>query len=570
MAARMTNRMGQTNVSGRPQLGRTRTDPIPVMKSRRGLDVRCLTSFMPGKMVPVYAFPLLREDRLSMSRLRLTFEMMETAELLMNAVTVRAMAYLVPNLAFERFNGIDQLNRSYSKVAEIDGGTVTPYFTTRVMEAHGVNEILTVMGKHARPGQVINDAYVEAYNEIWNFRVTNRSPDIAKRALTDTTLAKAFWNHQGFAHIVPDFDQAVIDGEVPLNVVSSKLPVTGLGWNGPMPPAAVNAGVVETKGSTVYPKSFVVANPATATPTTRLFLQAKADSSGPDVFAELAENGITVSLSNIELARKTQAFAALRKQYTGHSDDYIIDLLMNGITVPEQAWRQPILLADKSTIFGMSKRYASDSVDLTASVVNGATFIDLALTTPTVPTGGVIMVVLEVTPEQLFERQQDPYLFMTDQDRLPEFLRDTLDPEKVEVVENQYIDVDHATPTATFGYAPLNHQWNHIGPCIGGKFYRPEVDEAFDEDRQRIWAVETANPTLSEDFYLCSNMHTKPFVVTDQDPFEVVVRGLVQITGNTVFGNLLIEASDDYETVMGEAPLDRIDKPATTEEEVSE
>lgn len=180
------------SIPGRPALGRTKTDPIPVVKTRRMLDIRNLTSLPAGKMCPVAAWPLLREDRLAMTRLRLNLEMMETAELLMNAINVRAMAYLVPNLAFDRFNGIDQLNRSYAGVPEGDavGATVTPYFKTRTMEAHGVNEVLTILGKHARPGTVINDAYVEAYNAIWNFRVRNRSPDIDERALDDHTLAK--------------------------------------------------------------------------------------------------------------------------------------------------------------------------------------------------------------------------------------------------------------------------------------------------------------------------------------------------------------------------------------------
>ena len=99
-----------------------------------------------------------------------------------------------------------------------------------------------------------------------------------------------------------------------------------------------------------------------------------------------------------------------------------------------------------------------------------------------------------------------------------------------------------------------------INPRIGGKFYRPEVDAGFDEDRQRIWAVETQNPTLSTDFYLCTNIHTKPFVVTNQDPFEVVTQGEVFIEGNTVFGGHLVEATDDYEKVLALAPQDRIEK----------
>lgn len=555
-----------------PSLSRTRTQPIPTVRTRRGIDLRVLTSMPAGKMVPIAAFPLLREDSIGMSRMRLNFEMMETAELLMNAVNVNVKAYLVPNLAFERFNGIDQLNRSYMKQPETDGGAVVPFFTTSSQvpgPSPTENQVLYYMGMHTQAGQPYNFAYNEAYNEIWNFRATNRSPDIPKRLITDTSLADAFWQHQQFAHIVPDFDQALIDGEVPLNVTDAAVTLRGLytssGYNAQRGQVAFfrasDAATAVSISNTASQSAVVTnnTNPIASNNILNPFVVL------PQIVGELAENGITVSLSNIEMARKTQAFAVLRKQYTGHSDDYIIDLLMQGITVPEQAWRQPILLADRSSIFGMAKRYASDSTDLTASVVNGASFIDLAITCPRCPTGGVVMIVAEVTPEQLFERQGDPYLFSFDQDTLPDFLRDTLDPEKVEVVPNAAIDVKHATPAGTFGYAPLNWKWNQGRPGIGGKFYRPAVDDPFDEDRMRLWSVETANPTLSQDFYLCHNIHQKVFVVTDQDPFECVCRGMVAIEGNTVFGHALIEASDDYQQVLDEADQDRIDKPATTE-----
>lgn len=544
---------------------RTRTDPIPVARTRRVLDIRNLTSIPAGKATPVAAFPLLREDRLSMTRLRLNFEMLETAELLMNAINVRVLAYLVPQLAFTRFDGIDALNRSYMGQLAAGASQVVPYFTTLTQGTHGSNAIHKYLGKHARPGQVVNGAYVEAYNTIYNFRCANRSPDLVERTLVDTTLAKAFWNHTQFAHIVPDFDQATIEGEVPLE--GSNIPVRGIGYAASTATAPLASASVRETGKAAPTAMTNVYTHVPTAPTTNqsiLYTQATtnvAASAYPAIYAELADSGVTLSLANIEVARKTQAFAALRRQYTGHDDDFIIDLLMNGITVPEQQWRQPILLADRSTIFGMAKRYSSDSLDLTASVVNGATFIDLALTTPVVPVGGIVMVIVEITPEQLFERQQDPFLFTTTTEQLPEFLRDTLDPEKVEVVQNQYIDVDHTTPTGTFGYAPLNHKWTHNAPGIGGKFFRPEVDAPTDEDRMRLWAVETANPTLSADFYLCTNMHQKPFVATTGDPFECVTRGLAAIEGNTVFGRFLIEASDDYEQIMEEVPPDEIVKP---------
>lgn len=538
---------------------RMKTTPIPVQRTTRPSAQRILTSFEPGFMIPVMAMPLLREDSVAGASFRVAFEMKETVEVLMNAVNARVLTYLVPKLAFERFDGIDSINKSYEGIPDTEGGSVIPWFDTMTAPAHGANKILTKMGKHFRPGTTINSEYIEAYNAIWNFRARNRSPDIALRTRLDSTLAPAFWQHQTFAHIVPDFDQAIIDGEVSLNVVNSKMPVRGIAKAGTQNYPGVNVAGIESGGGAVTYPNAVSFSPASGD--THMIVKGSAATAAyPDIWAELQDNGITVSLSNIDMARKTQAFANLRRQYNGHSDEYIIDLLMDGITIPDQAWKQPILLSDDSTVFGMSKRYATDADNLTESVVNGMTFVESRFTCPKVPMGGVIMMVVEVSPEQLFERQKDPYLHATSVSQLPQFLRDTLDPEKVVIVKNEDVDIDHDTPNATFGYAPLNHEWAKSMPQIGGKFYRPTVDAAFDEDRQRIWAVETQNPVLSEDFYLCTTMHQKPFVVTTGDNFEVLIRGEAAIRGNTVFGGLLIEATNDYAEVVEEQPNDRIDK----------
>ncbi|MBX8802810.1 hypothetical protein HBA92_18950 [Ochrobactrum sp. MR28] len=534
------------------------TTPIAVPKSTRIHTATALTSLPAGKMVPIAAFPLLREDSVISGRLRFNFESMETAEILMNAINVRVMAYLVPTLAFDRFEGsMDQLNRSWSGEA-FKGLPVVPYVETKAFGASGANQIYKYLGLHAKPTAMVNTMYLEAYNQIWNFRAKNRSGDLTLRERLATDLAPAFWTHERFKHIVPDFDQAVIDGEVVLNVANAKLPVRGISIATGMPYTRNSTGkdstgaTVSYTGGREFDSSIYIKGQRTAAGT--------GANDTPDVWAELQNNGVTLSLSNIELARKTQAFAKLREQYHGHSDEWIINMLMDGLTIPEQAFAQPMLIGEKTTVFGMSKRYASDAANLTESVVNGATFLDLSIQLPTIPTGGVIMVVAEVTPDQIFERQKDPFLHIQDAEQFPHYLRDTLDPEKVEAVPNDYVDVDHDTPNATFGYAPLNYPWNIEAPRIGGRFYRPDVDAGFDEDRQRIWAVETKNPTLSTDFYLCTNMHTKPFVVTNQDPFECVTQGDLLIRGNTVFGGVLHEATNDYDKVMEVAPQDRIVK----------
>lgn len=541
----------------------TKTTPIPTVKSRRRDIWTGLTSGDAGFMLPIAYAPLLREDSVRSGQYQVSAEMMETVELLANGVNFSLKAYLVPFLAFDRFNGMDALNRSYQKIEETDGGgDVINFIDTALAGAHGSNAIHKTLGLHARPDQTINTAIVEAYNTIWNFRAVNRSQNITKRELNETTLAPAFWQHEQLQWVVPDFDQALVDGEVPLNIVGQRMNISGLGVQENATPTVSNAAQ-KMADKTIQPagvSGYKLDSNTAAVDGVRI----NSDVNGyPDVWAELEENGITVSLSNIDLAKQTAAFARLRQKYQGLDDEYIVDLLMQGISVPEQSLRQPILLASTNVKFGYAQRFATDGDNLDKKVAAGATAASLRVRVPPVNTGGLIMIVAEITPEQLFERQKDWYLSGLDQDEYPNFLKDYLDPEKVTVVPNEGVDVDHTDPTATFGYAPLNYQWQRNAPRVGGKYFRPEVDDPLNEDRMKIWSVETVDPVLTEDFYLCKDMHHNIFADTISDHFEIQCRGLLEIVGNTVFGPVLMESSDDYETILAMVDQERIDKPAS-------
>lgn len=545
--------------------------PLRVPRTRRRQPHRIMTSLPAGRMVPIAAVPLLREDSL-LGQFNLTFEMNETVEVLMNAVNVRVMAYVVPKLALERFSGMDAINKSYMGEPLISGQPVTPWVLTEVAGTHGTwNAIHKYLGKHTKAGDVVSTEFVEAYNQIWNFRAKNRSPKLTLRSLTDKTLAPAFWMHQQFSHIVPDFDQALIEGEVALQLVNSKMPVKGIGFPGSAAGAPGSLTFRESDGATptyAYGQSVVGIEGPGGTGTYLAVKAKSATTTGgyytPDIYAELAAGGVTMSLANIDLARKTAAFARMRQQYNQLPEEYLIDLLMDGITISDQHLQQPILLFDDYTTFGMSKRYASDASNLTKSVVNGVTMLSMRLRVPRLGCGGVVMIMAEVTPDQLFERQRDPYLYTTDPEKLPQYLRDELDPEKVEYVANGDIDVNHSTPSGVFGYQPLNAKWLGGQPHVGGRYYRPTTDGAFDEVRQRIWAVETSNPTLGPNFYIASDVNLKPFVVQNVDPFDCLAVGETIIEGNTVFGPALRETSVDYAEVVEEGGSpDQIDKTLT-------
>lgn len=49
-------------------------------------------------------------------------------------------------------------------------------------------------------------------------------------------------------------------------------------------------------------------------------------------------------------------------------------------------------------------------------------------------------------------------------------------------------------------------------------------------------------------------------MVTNQDPFEALLRGTTIIRGNTVFGGMLVEATEDYDRIKEKIPTDRLVK----------
>jgi hypothetical protein len=533
-------------------------NPIAVEKSARSDQLRCITSGQPGKIIPLCFVPLLREDAVSRGDIRVSFDMSETLYPLLNAVNVKVMAHFISNLALDRFaGGIESLNRSYQGIPEPVNSTVIPWAMTLPFTKNApIWKSLGVQWKETDP---INRMPVEAYNLLVNWRRRARTDKLPQRLMTDVTLAEAFWKNTQHNSIVPDWDQAAMEGEVELTFPDRRLPIQGIGrLKTPFTGATVvNPVVLEGRETgaaqeKTYPWGYDMSTQAGLT------VRSSAAANGaPLVFAEMSASNVTLSLANIELAKQTAAFAKLREKFDGLDDDHIIDLLMEGIRVPDEALKQPILLDSKSTIFGMSERKAMDGDNLDKSLTSGRTEVALRFRTPPMNTGGIVLVTCEIVPEQLYERTQDAYLAITDPAKYPNFMRDYLDPEKVQVVQNNYVDVHHTTPTAVFGYQPLNDHWKRQLTKSGGKFYRPNPD-VFVEDRMRFWSADQVNPTLVDDFYMVSDLPNSVFADTLADPFEILTLGNVNIIGNTVFGDRLEEDTGSYDEIASQVDNTRI------------
>jgi hypothetical protein len=534
------------------------TSPVGAPVTIRTDSIRAITSGKPGKIIPLIYAPMLREERLVNGKLRIQIEMAETVETPMTNINATVHAYFIPFLAFERFGGsLDRFNRSYRGVPDIEGGSTIAFFNT--VAYNRAFEIFKSIGIHAKNGTMLNSSLIEAYNVMVNYRRKARSTKLPLRLETETALAACFWKNSVMSGIVPDFDAAAMDAEVPLQFSESRLPVSGLGVTGSL-----------WQSNTTYKMTDGTSHTANTTAKrvwsgnngNSLAITENPDNPGfPAVFAEMDSAGITVSLANIELAKKTAAFAQLRKRYSGHDDDFIVDLLMSAIRVPNEELSHPILLDRQSTVIGYTKRRATDGANLDKAVTTGLSYIDLNMRTPAMNTGGILLVTCEIVPEQMWERMSDPFMHTTTVEALPRYDRDELDPQKVSIVQNSYVDVEHNTPTGIFGYAGLNYDWFRNIPKIGGKFMR-QLADPFVEARQRLWTNETLNPSLTADFYLANAVQTSIFADTLSDPFEITTIGGLQIAGHTVFGKGLQENTDDYNKVKSIVDDTRVNPPA--------
>lgn len=526
-----------------------RNTPIPTQKSVRADVWRGLTSGDAGKILPLAYVPLLREDAVQRGVVNIAVTMRETVKTLMNAVSVTVYAHFVPFTAFERFNGgLDAFNRSYSGVPEPTTDEVIPFIETHAFSPSA--EIYKTLGVQFPENTQINMALVEAYNTLVNYRYRARSSKLPQRLRNDTSLASAFWRNPMLWHIVPDFEQAMLDGEVPLSWAQAKLPVTGIQNDFINTTLAEGAGRISS-----FPHPQGVS----------LYL-ADAPQQGSinfyrDIYADMEAAGLKISLQNIELAKQTAAFAKMRESYSGVSDEHILDMLMSGLRVPPESMKEPMLLAKGSTVFGYSRRRATDGENLDVSLTDGVAQIGFNYRLPPMNTGGIVLVTAEIVPETLFERMDDHFLSTDEQDDYPSFLRDFLDPEKVDVVKNTRADTFHTDPNGLFGYEPLNFRWKRNYARIGGKYYRP-ANDAWNEDRGAFWSPQVVDPSLTEDFYLVGELPKTIFNDTLIDPFEIQTHAEAAIVGLTVFGHALSEDEGHYESIVDMVDTSRIDQQA--------
>jgi hypothetical protein len=535
--------------------------PVSFRRTTRPAQSRVLTSADAGKIIPLRMEPVLREEVVS-GRVGVTVEMAETPEVVSNAVHGKLQTWFVPYLAMEQFFGsLEEFNRRYMKEDSLldmsNAPGVQPFFNKNTFYgateelyslpiendanaiAAGVKSFYDIMGIHLPKTGEINSSYVQAYNCVVNHRRKARSPQLALRNEFDHRLAECFWPTAGMTRIVAAYDDKLIAGEVKLRDLTFKAPV-GVDT---FPGTDTGMRIVDNSGGDGTLGGMLNASLG----------------GNQQVWAELTTgSNATMNLADIDQARKTAAFAKLRTLYSGQTDDYIIDMLMQGLSVPLEMMKDPMLVGRSEGTFNFNQRYATDAANLDASATRGLLSLNHRVSVPQTTTGGILVTTLEIAPERVWERAKDHYMHMTDPAQFPNALVDYLDPEKVTVATKDEFDVNHSTPTQVFGYRPKNDEWRRNDVRVGGRFIRPD-DDAYKEDRARIWAAEAVDPALNTDFYLVTNLPKKVFADQASDGFEILAMQDLKISTNIQFGDNLLETdgSSDYDYITAQVDADQ-------------
>lgn len=542
-------------------MARQASTPVQFGRTTRRDEAVTMTSGRAGKVVPIGHIPLLRGDSAS-GRVGVDVELAEMPRPLLNGVHANFQAWFVPKASHPKFAGYDEFLHSYqgediTTLGQAD--RTPPEFFDKIDAAPKIatiaeSEFMKTLGLHIPAGTAIQPDLIDAFNQVYNFRLAAHSSRLTRRkyAAEDldeaTTLPAALWPSGRFSRVVPDYERALIVGALDLDVMSGQVPVQNLNVKAPGTSSYSDVESVGDDGAV---------GPVNTGDVNTLFAEFLDANNIKPIYGEMGGQTLGVTLADIDKARETQAFARLRTAYAGNdatgfeNDDAIVAELMQGFRVPEETFKRPWLLDSARVPFGMVERHATDGASLDQSVSTGRSSAQLSLNVPANDVGGVIIITVEVLPERLDERQSDEWLHITDVMGLPDALRDVQRPEPVDVVLSRRLDAAHTDSGSTYGYEPMNDVWNRAATRLGGSFFQDDPQAPWTEQRSAIWQTSIVDPAFTSDHFLAPQPFPHDvFSDTEADAFEIVCRHAVSIVGLTQIGDVLAENSDDYEQVQ--------------------
>jgi len=540
-------------------MSRQSSTPVEFDTTMRPDSAVIMTSGFAGKVVPVGYIPLNPGESLS-GRVGVDIRLAEMPRPLQNAVMANVQAWFIPKQALPQFPGRDELNHAMTGEVIKSLGAADrappPFFTTitgATLTTAAASEFFKTLGIHVPAGATINTDLIDSFAVMYNFRLAAHSSRLTRRQYASesiansTVLPPAFWPSSRFAHVVPDYEAALVQGSLDLDVLAGTLPISNLWFDS----TATNTSDKKPMNADGTLGAIV------ASKVTRTILAANVGTNEvTEPTVSMSGQTFSVTLNDIDKARITQAYSKLHAAYAGNdatgfdNDDTLVALLMQGIDPGAEAFKRPWLLDSKRVPVNFSERFATDATNLDASVTTGRGSVALRLNVPKTDVGGYVIYTVEVLPERLDERMADEALLCTTFDMLPNPLRDIQRTLPVDMVLNRRLDAKHTTPSGLYGYEPMNAKWKRDFTRLGGIFYEDVPGAVVTESRMGIWQTDIVNPNFTGTHYLAPvPFPNDVFADTLAPSFEIVARHVTTIIGTTQFGDVLSENNDDYDAV---------------------
>lgn len=538
---------------------RQNTTPMNYKRSNRVDNVARMTSGRAGKVMLIDYVPVLRGDAVG-GQINVNARLNHMPKPLLNSVVANVQAWFIPKAAHPQFGGsLDEFQAAYratpiKQLGQADRNAVPLY--RQLVAAHTAavadSEHYKTLGLHVPAGQLVTDDMLDAYTLVWNFRAAQHSNKIPARPYTsetgglaiNTVFARAFWPQNRFSRVVPDYEQALVSGQLELDILAGRIPLDGVEWIGDQTGSG-QATNMSTSGA-IGNRIRALASAVTGAGLRFTEADFEADMEGQPIFT---------SLQDIDKARQLQAMAKYRSSMAGltrrdayTNENKIIADLMSGLSMAKELYARPWLLGNKMVTFDMVERHATDAAGLEDSTTRGGINVTIPINLPVQETGGMILVTMEVLPERIYERQGDRSIVIAKSGHLPDAARDVLRTEPVDLVPNWRIDAKHGTPNGLYGYEPMNDEWNREFTALGGAFFQATAGSVdWSEARAAIWAPEIVNPAFTADHYLApSPFPHDVFSDTEGSAVEITVRRAAVINGLTQIGDPLVENNGDF------------------------
>lgn len=364
-----------------------------------------------GKLHPVMITPVLGNEGGMISQ-SITMELKPIAGRLITPITAELTSVFVPVQAMDALKFPDADYAGLTEVIREKLLTGNPLFDLE--NDNLLAEILRVNPVKVSGVAKVNEVVRLAHNAAVNFLRQRKYVKATLLASTNLTVTPAIITKTILERMDGVLDpEDRVNGSVKLNFGNMKLPVSGVAVGNSPAAAAAGVGAVGLWSDSA---SGALGSPTVSHTHTRnaAYTYFATDASGvPQIFANLGDGDAgSVSLTDFYLAEKQDALVRAMRKMVDDNPEYGEEVVLrwaHGLSVDNG--RIPVVIAERSVVFGQSLQTATDAAGIEADVKRSDMMVNFGfdVMAPKTELGGVVITFASVKPDETVSSQPHPF-----------------------------------------------------------------------------------------------------------------------------------------------------------------